>query len=344
MPLDPYAGPVRRQKIYRRYRPEWVAPTVIPRKKTARPPKDQTVKNVIVVFGGGTGAAMGYMGYSAITDDEDAALLPVMLGTTAVGLGASWLLVSGRKIAEGDASVIMSATTWAGVFAGAVANMIDDPTQCVDCLSGHEDVGRGSYYVAMTAGASAGLVGGILFARRYHPSAGDVALTNSFMAYGVGLGLFAGVILQPSQGRAYTFNSTLGAAIGLGVGVYLARRTEVSRTRALLMDVAALAGAFAGYYVIGGLIDQDDGSHTDEQIAGAAGAIGMAAGAFLAWTFTRGKTGKRIDKLVDRDPAPPALITRGSDGEWRWGAVAPSAYGTVDGRSALGVSIVSGRF
>jgi len=109
------------------------------------------------------------------------------------------------------------------------------------------------------------------------------------------------------------------------------------------MDLGALVGAMAGYLVIGGLIDRDDSSHTDERIRGAAGVIGVGAGAFLAWYYTRGKfASKRV--AVSRDPAPPALVTRGADGRWGWGGLAPAAYGTVDGGSALGVSIVSGRF
>ncbi len=354
-PLDPYAEdpPPRRRKFARAPR-KWLMPVLRPAAPGAdRPSSKRMARNLLMVFGGVSGAGLGAFGYrlAAGEDETEAAALPIALGGAALGGITAWLVVRNRTIREADAWVTILATAWAGLLAGAVVNLFDDPTRCASCIAGAEDVSGDVYYAGAALGGAAGLTGAILFARRYQPSTSDVWLTNSLVAYGMGAGIFLGVIMQPSQDRAYTFNAAVGAGIGLGAGLYLARRAEISSKRVWIMMAGAAFGAITGYYVVGGLIDRDDSSQTDEQIRGVAGLVGIGAGALLTWTFTRGErstpaklAGGRAGRAAAGDPAPPALVMRRGDGRWGWGGLVPAAYATAGGGSALGVSLVSGRF
>jgi hypothetical protein len=195
-----------------------------------------------------------------------------------------------------------------------------------------------------------GLIGagvGYLYGTKLEPSAADLSLVNSFAAYGTAVGLFLAVAIDPPKNEAYTLQGALGSMVGIGAGYYLSKRAEISPRRMMWIDVGAASGAVASWALFYPLIS-DSASNNDEQTTGLVTVAAMAAGAYLAYRFTRKMdAGKPATKPTE--PPMVGLLQRSSRGEWGVGVplLRPMDNPALAPRSAglsLGVDVLGGRF
>jgi hypothetical protein len=278
----------------------------------------------------GAGALVG-TGLGGLLTGDDAVGLAIggLTGGVLGGIGAD-RIADRTAMGRARARAIASGATWGAASLGFFADVLDlDGTTTTD----------------VALGASLGAVGGGLLgsvvASRHAPSVGDVALVDSFAAWGLTGGLALGLVMQPFEAEGYSLNAALGTAAGAAVGILAARRTELPADRLVRVNLWAYGAAAAPWLVYG--LSSDDTTNDDEQIAGAFSAIGLAGGALLGFRLTRHwKSGP--DDATD---APVALVRRGSDGAWSTGGLAlrPAAtgLGPTLGRSAL-VDVVGVRF
>lgn len=138
----------------------------------------------------------------------------------------------------------------------------------------------------------AGTAAGILVAREWRPTAGQVSMANSgafwaaVVGAGVGLGLYGRAI--PSQALLTELVVTDAGLVGLGL---LSTVVQVSRGRMLLIDVGGLLGTLFGA-ALSIVIKQG----VDLSALGWCGAGGALAGLGLATWWTR-------DQVVPNAPA-----------------------------------------
>lgn len=290
----------------------------------------------LYVYGGVHGLYAGVAAFH-LADAGDGALLPLLLAGTGMGLGATWLGTRGRDdLTSADALATMSGGAWGTVHGLVLAEVANDPRD-------PDDGSDESYFGASLVGGLFGLGAGIGYAHWLGPSAGDVALANSLGGCGFLGGLLVGGVMDPAQTRAYWLNAFIGSVAGLGGGVLLARRFEVSRGRLALVDLGAGLGALLPWLVVYPAVDSDRGV----QVTSALSLVTMAGGGYLAWRWTRGRD--TAPGASAEAPPSPALVIRGARGAWSLGApvlrpmISPSRAAGVPDR-AFGIDLVAGRF
>jgi hypothetical protein len=211
-----------------------------------------------------------------------------------IGVGGSLALavVASRDgIAQGAAQLYNSAQTWGSWNGLAINNGFAQD--------------RGEAEVALGA-QGVGLLAGIALWKTWHPTEGDVALTNSFLLWSTVLTLWGHLAAdhEPTLGRV-----VVAGDIGIVLGALTSTQVKMSRGRTLLIDVGGVLGVLGG-----GLVAV--GTHSDTG-AGVALLAGTAAGLGLAAAATR-----------DWD-APvtitPARIT-GASGARAWGVSASFGF------------------
>jgi hypothetical protein len=194
---------------------------------------------------------------SCKTPRETAAIYTISVG----GSLALAVAASHGGVAEGEAQLYNSAQTWGSWNGLAINNRFAD-------RPGEAAIALGSQ--------GAGLLAGIGLWRTWHPTQGDVALTNSFLLWSSVLTLWGSFAV----GSEPTLRLTVVAGdIGLVLGGLASTRVRMSRGRTLLIDVGGVLGILGG-----GLVAAGSGSDT---AAGVALLVGTAAGLAIATAATR---------------------------------------------------------
>jgi hypothetical protein len=228
-----------------------------------------------VFLGSAAGATVG-----SLFEQEETVSSLVALGGTALGFGGAYLGIP-SDVSVGTSSYIIGATLIGAGEGLAVASLFacdelveEEPgggqrtsLECSDkALSG-----------AALASATVGGAQAALTASRLDLDAGDAALINSGALWGTasGLLLWASFDRDPD-----IFGPMLLAGLNLGavVGATLAARSEVSRGRIALIDLAGLGGTVAGF-ALGEAFDSSSERLSHFTLVGLAS--GLIAGTYL---------------------------------------------------------------
>jgi hypothetical protein len=160
-------------------------------------------------------------------------------------------------------------------------------------------------------GGLGGLALGAAFRNSDWMTTDDIAVIDSFAGMGLFGSLSLGALMQPQEGEAYSINAVFGIGGGALVGFMTAKRRDISGRRMGRVDLYALAGGLAPWLIF----LASDGTADDAQYAGFFSMAGIAGGAWLGFRTTRSWDGD-----AGATDAPPALVRRGSDGNWTGGA------------------------
>lgn len=213
---------------------------------------------------------------------------------------------------DGQVRTLGAASVWGGVIGGFFADSVK--TQATSARQ---------VLVGASIGASVGAAGGALLARKDHFTRGDIALVDTLAGIGAVGGLTMGMLMQPAETEAYSVNAILGTAGGVVVGLFAAPRTQTTQRRMLRVAGLSALGGAVPFLLYAGI--HDKGSAADERVTGLLSSAGLVAGAWLGFRLTRGLD-RDQDVLPGKQPsaddAPPALVSRHSDGRWGHGGVA----------------------
>lgn len=290
----------------------------------------------------GSSTALGFtlgMGLAGPEDDDGnfngGSLVVGALGA-AGGAALAYYGTRNRQVRLGDANAIASAGLWGATLFGFFA----------DVTTGIDNTTANDVFGGAAIGGLLGTGTGVLLAQRYDPSAGDVALINSFGIYGATGGLLLATAIDAAEDEGYTLNVVLGGALGLGFGTYMAGRHEFSRSRMGKVDLFALAGAAVPWVLVYPLV-ADEASASDTQLVGLLSTFTLGGGAILGFYLTRDRGGK--DPASGASDAPPALLGRSASGQWQAGVplLGPASLRSLDGGQGprgIAVSVLSARF
>jgi hypothetical protein len=212
--------------------------------------------------------------------------------TASVGGSLALALLATRNgVAQGEAQLYNSAQTWGSWNALGINNGFARD-------SGEAAIALG--------GQAAGLLAGIGLWRSWHPTQGDVALTNSFFLWSTVLTLWGHLAADssPTLGRV-----VIAGDIGIALGALTSTQIKMSRGRTLLIDVGGVLGILGGGIIAVGT--HDDQAAGISLLVGTAAGLGFAAAATYRWD------------------APPLTV-------------APTRLTTASGASAWGVSAAFG--
>ena len=333
-PVDPYAEDEKPLDPYGDASPVADIPTL-------DEPNRQTSRG-LMAWGAGYGFSLGMaIGGPVDSDTDEVKGGALVLGLVGVGTGIAGGYFASRRypLSRGQVAAIASAGNWGMWNLGMLG----------DVFTG-EGTSANQVYKFVAAGGALGAGAGIYYAKVAKPSEGDVAMTNSLGAYGTTAGLMVAVMMSPPRADAYSLNAVIGSLGGLGVGLYLNDRFEMSRGRTLRIDLGATAGVATTWALLYPLI-KDDGTNNDEQFAGFFSTVTMAGGIGLAYYLTRNYDKKKSDRLLDDGdpyPASAGLIRRSGNGRWSLGS--PTLRPLADPTLAppvgftLGVDVAGGRF
>ena len=251
-------------------------------------------------------------------------------------LGGPLGFLVGREMARsrprslGQARAITWGGTWGAIQGWGWARALDlGSNGSYDYHdSDSDDESVGAAITSMIVGGAAGIAGGLVLARReITPGASTSAMLGSL--WGLWFG-YSTAFLGDVEGDGLTAAAMIGGNAGLVVGALAGNRMPLSRSRALLISVGGVVGAFGGLGLT--LIAQPD---HEKEIVGLILASSVA-GLSVAAAGTRGDRGE-ADEGGDPAsaaslPAPGALVNW-SDGDWALSAPLPSAVRQPTSRS-----------
>ena len=310
-------------------------------------------RRTLMVYGG----IYGFLAGLALAGPEDefgqvgGGALVAGVAASAAGMLGAHHLTRRRPYSEGQAAVIGWSGVWSGAFLGYFS----------DVLTGIDNSSTNEIYKGIAIGGAVGTGLGLALASKLDPSPGDVSLTNSMGMYGMLGSLLLGVAMDPAESEAFSINAMVGTALGLGTGLYAAKRIDTSRRRMLWIDAGAGIGAAAPWILVYPFIRGEGDDDSSAQTVGVLSLIGMFGGGYLAWRLThkldrRERIGKK--QLVRRGRPgpgravhlpPPGLLQRSADGSW--GVGVPSfrpaenpALAASSAKPGLAIDLLSGRF
>ncbi len=341
-PLDPYGtGKIKTPDNTDPLDPYGTGKVAKPDPATPKddPNADRQARNLLMGWSGMLGLGVGLAIAGPEDDNGDVSGGAVVAGILGAGatVGLSWYLTRKRKLTAGQSSAIMSAGTWGAYNIGLFADTLKTQgTTANDVMIG------------VALGGVLGVAAGAAYALKEKPSVDDVAVMNSFGAYGTTAGLMLGVLMDPPESEAYNVNAILGNLGGLAVGWWAAKKLDVSRSRMLRVDLGAALGV-AGTWALFYPLISDDAERSDEQVTGLVSVLGMAGGAYAAWYLTRKMDKKKESLVKDGVASPyPSLLRRSSAGTWTTGVPIPRPMSTAlapktRGRS-MGIDLAGGWF
>lgn len=211
-----------------------------------------------------------YVGGSiaTITEPTGEIAATATLGGVVIGGIGGYLLIP-PDIHHGTTSILMTAITAGGIAGGEIGLAFSEDTQVVASTA--------------LAGSVVGATTAVLASRAGEVSEGQAAIVNSGVLWGTISGLLF-TQLFASGGRTDLAITSAGSTLGLISGVVLAKRTEISRRRAIYIDLAGAAGLIAGLAVQNGVQSSGQTASSNESrshftLAGMA--IGLGLGVYL---------------------------------------------------------------
>lgn len=230
-------------------------------------------------------------------DDPRALVIPPLVGVGA-GLGLSLLATRDREVTNGQ-----SWTTITGFDYGSYSGLLWS-------LSARVDSERTATAVALGSGLAAGALAATA-AWQWRPSAGDAEVLRSGGLWGFATGLLVLPIFAPEAiDDHWATSMAIGMDSGLIAGALIARGSDISRNRMLLIDAGTLTGVVAGFGF--GFLATGTPSETEARLLGGATLAGMYLGMGAAIYLTRDMRGEKGPRLA----ASPGLLARGTDGRW----------------------------
>jgi hypothetical protein len=193
------------------------------------------------------------------SDRETAAVYTLGVG----GSLALALAASRHGVAQGEAQLYNSAQTW-GSWNGLAIN---------------NDFAQDTGQAAVALGAQgAGLLAGIGLWKTWHPSQGDVALTNSFLLWSTVLTVWGHLAADttPTLRRV-----VVAGDVGIVLGALTSTQVKMSRGRTLLLDVGGGLGILGGGLVALGT--RSESGVGASLLAGTVAGLGLAALATHDW-------------------------------------------------------------
>jgi hypothetical protein len=232
-----------------------------------------------------SGASVGF----AIDPNNSTGALVGGIGGAAVGLVGSWVGVP-DDIPSGTSSYVITSSI-IGYVQGAATTSIFTDSKTLPGAVGVVGVLVGASFAALTA-------------ERFHPDAGDAALFNSAALWGGATGgLFAAAFGFPDRLTGAIIVGGLDA--GVVTGALLARRYDISRRHAALVDLTGLAGLTVGVSIESAIDANRSAAVPTERIAHfALGglAVGLVAGVWLTRNLDEphaSHLGPQITGMVD---------------------------------------------
>lgn len=237
------------------------------------------------VAGAISGVSIGY----AVDDQSSTGALYGGIGGAAVGLIGAYVGVP-DDIPSGTSSYVITSSL-IGYVEGAAGTSIFTDSQTLPGAVGVVGVLGGASFAALTA-------------ERFHPDSGDAALLNSGALWGGAAGgLFAVVFGLPKRLSGAIVLGGLDA--GVVTGALLARRYDITRRHAALVDLTGLAGMAVGVSLESAIDANRSQAVPKERIAHfALGglALGLVAGVYLTRNLDEPKAPKispQITPMVD---------------------------------------------
>ncbi len=224
-------------------------------------------------------------------------------------------MVRSRPRSLGQARAITWGGTWGAIQGWGWARALDlgsDRDSYVPFNGtryGDDESGRAAI-TSMIVGGAAGIAGGLVLARReITPGASTSAMLGSL--WGLWFG-FSTAFLGDVEGDGLTAASMIGGNVGLVVGAVAGNRIPLSRSRARLISVGGVVGAFGGLGLA--MIGQPDDAKSTVGLILASSIAGLAVA--TAGTHGPGRAGReRRPASAASLPAPGALLNW-SDGDW----------------------------
>jgi len=213
-------------------------------------------------------------------DDAIVAGAGLTLLTTGATFGAAWWITEKYGVNEAQARLVTSSFFWTMLNGGMVSNGVD-----LD----FED----TLWTTLVSGWT-GQALGVLLATNVDRTPGQVGLMNTVATWSGAEALVIMGAFEIDADKGYFTVPTLVADIGLLTGAWLASRTNISESRARLLDLGALAGGLAGPAAL--FLAWGPEENMQNWYLGAV-AVGIPAGIATAWYLTRdwdaGKTAER---------------------------------------------------
>lgn len=188
-----------------------------------------------------------------------------------IGAVGGYLLIP-EDIHHGTASLLLTSAT-AGAIGGLELGL---------ALSDDDRVLTSSALGGSVAGATIA----VLAARQGEIGEGPAAIVNSGVLWGTVSGLLFTQVFAGSDRTDLALTSA-GSTLGLITGVVLARRYDISRRRAIYIDLAGAAGLVAGLAVQNGAQSSSTGTAASDESRSHFTLAGMAIGLGLGVYLTR---------------------------------------------------------
>jgi hypothetical protein len=317
--------PVGKHKLlveYGRHEPYEAEFTLRPGRKidydiVLKPPPPQGRLEFVVGMGAYGAAALplilfssGAVSESTLRDPKTGlVLIPMIIG--GAGLGAlGGFFATPRGIREANSALIVGGTTWGGLEGLSLGLLADSR--------------NGRLAAGLTLGGSvAGMGAALLLVKPLQLTPGQSAMINSGGIWGMGLGVGLGYALRGDR-RDLNLTLIIGLNIGLITSGIMVNHFDLSRTRMLLIDVGAVAGAATGT-LIGFAASRSDPFRSNIGVANLArgallgGVVGLTTAAVLTRNYDRRGRGSTVtrDSLVSLEGrslqlgVPSAQIAQG---------------------------------
>ena len=244
-------------------------------------------------------------------------------------LGGPLGFLAGREMARsrprslGQARAITWGGTWGAIQGWGWAKALDLDDDTIE-------PGRATF-TSMIVGGAAGIAGGLVWARReITPGTATSAMLGSL--WGMWFG-YSTAFLADIEEYHRMAAAMIGGNAGLAAGAVAGSRIPLSRSRARLISVGGVVGAFGGLGLT--LIGQPDGEKTVMSLILASSVAGLAVAAAVTGGDRDGPDERGDAAGVSPLPAPGALLSW-SDGDWAFSTPLPSPALESPGRGGDG--------